>query len=52
VQRHNFTIYLETSGNANVSSRLLSVQQQHDNIVHLGVRDIQAICMKAVTKKE
>jgi len=25
-QSHNFTIYLETSGNANVSSRLLSVQ--------------------------
>jgi len=25
-QRHNFTIYLETSGNANVYSRLLSVQ--------------------------
>ena len=25
-QRHNFTIYLEMSGNANVYSRLLSVQ--------------------------
>jgi len=25
-QRHNFTIFLETSGNANVSSRLVSVQ--------------------------
>jgi len=38
-QRHNFTIYLETGGNANVYSRLLSVQLQHDSIVHLGVRE-------------
>ena len=50
-QRHNFTIYLEMSGNANVYSRLLSVQQQHDNIVHLGVRVMQAVFMKVVTKK-
>jgi len=50
-QRHNFTIYLETSGNANVYSRLLSVQLQHDNVVHLGVREMQAVCMAAVTKK-
>ena len=35
-----------------VYSRLLSVQWQHDNIVHLSVTEIQAICMKAVTKKE
>jgi len=26
-KRHNFTIYLETSGNANVYSRLLSVKK-------------------------
>ena len=24
----------------------LSVQLQHDNIVHLGVRKIEAVCMK------
>ena len=35
-------------------ARLLSVQvqYQHDNVVHQGVREIQAACMKAVTKKE
>jgi len=35
-------------------ARLLSVQvqYQHDNVVHQGVREIQAVCMKAVTKKE
>jgi len=51
-QRLNFTIYLETGGNANVCSRLLSVQEHHGSIVHLGVRGIQVVCMKAVTKKE
>jgi len=40
VQRHIFTIYLETNGNTNVYPTLLSVQQQHDNIVHLGVREM------------
>ena len=51
-QRLNFTIYLETGGNANVCSRLLSVQEHHGSIEHLGVRGIQVVCMKAVTKKE
>ena len=45
-------IYLETSGNANVYCRLLKVQQPHDNTAHLGVREMQAIFMKVVTKKE
>ena len=50
-QRHNFTNYLNKGGNANVYSRLLSVglQQQLDNIVHLGVREMQAVFMKVVT---
>jgi len=38
-------------GNANICSRLISTVK-HDNIVHMGVREIQAVCMKAVTKKE
>jgi len=29
----------------------LSVQLQHDNILRLGVGEIQAVCMKAVTKQ-
>jgi len=37
-QRHNFTIYLETTGNVNVYSRILSVQ--HDNTVHVGLREM------------
>jgi len=35
-----------------VYCRLLSEQQQLDNAVHLGVREMQAVCLKTVTEKE
>jgi len=50
-QKHNFTIYLETSGNANVYSRLLSVQWQRQYCSSGGGRDAGRLYESGYRKK-